>query len=203
MAQSAAHIPSDDQFDDEIPADMDPSLGDIDESIPTGFQAKGGDLVGYWEPSSQQTNRRDARPGSPAVLFTPLFVTLSDSKMKVRPDEPTKSATLLHARLDRPCVLRSAKKEEGYKIFPKGSLFGIWTKPGMKALQNLGNTTVWMKNAGFKDVGQMSDMVVFDIRWEKDGERLKVQDDRRDKSLPANLRAARAQVTDRMDDIPF
>lgn len=192
--------------DEDAPTGLQtlPDDTQIDESVPEGFQDMGGDLVGYWEAASQRTAKRDALPGSPAVLFTPLFVTLSDSKLKPRPGEAPKSATLLHARLERPCRLRAAKKEDGYRVFPAGSLFGIWTKPGMRRLETLGGVTVWMKNAGFKEMGEgKNDMVQFDIKATKDGERLRVKEDRRNESLPAKLREARAQVAEKFDDIPF
>lgn len=166
---------------------------------PEGFEVAGGDLAGYWESAAQETRTSDAKEGSPPVLFTPLFVTLSDSKI-----DAIKTSTLLHGRLEAPCLLRSAEKEDGYQVFPAGTIFGIWTKPGMKPLGALGGAKVWMKNAGFKNVGKQSDMALFDIRNQGKGEKLKVREDRRDKSLPSNIREKRATlVAETGDDIPF
>lgn len=203
QAQAIEHDEHDDYEDDDAPPAPAVAEGGIDDAPPEGFESKGGDLVGYWQSASQGSAKTDAHSGSPPVLFTPLFVTLADSKIAPRKGEQAKSSTLLHCRLERPCQLRSAEKSEGYKVFPAGSLFGIWTKPGMRALQRLANVPVWMRNSGFKDVGQQSDMVTFDIKWNKEGDKLRVQEDRRDKSLPAKLQAARAQVAENLDDIPF
>jgi hypothetical protein len=149
------------------------------------------------------------REGSGPVLFTPLYVTLSDSSLGTAKDP--KSSTLLHARLEAPCLLRSAQKAEGYKEFPKGTLFGIWTKPGMKPLQRLAGATVWMRNgievAGkieyFKEIDRPSPMVVFDIRSKGEGTKLKVAEDRRELSLPDNVRKKRTEITEDLSDIPF
>lgn len=178
--------------------------GDVDESVPEGFESQDGDLVAYWEPASQGTAKSPPRPGSPAILFTPLYATLSDSKIKPNRGEQHKSSTLIHCRLERACRLRSAVKSEGYKVFEAGSLIGIWSKPGMRRLQNLAGVPVYMKNSGFKDVGNQSDMVTFDIKWKTDGQRLKVQEDRRNLSLTEKERAARASAAaEKLDDIPF
>ena len=166
---------------------------------PAGFQKRGGDLVGYWEAASPPTRNSEAKPGSPPVLFTPLGVTLSDSQI-----EPDKPSTLIHCRLEADCELRSAEKGEGYQTFPKGSLFGIWSKPGMKPLGVLGGVQVWMQNDGFKEVGKPSPMVMFDIQSAKTGDKLRITDDRRDRSLPESVRAKReAPASDDLGDIPF
>ncbi len=180
----------------EVPPETAPPV-DL-EQPPEGFEVAGGDLAGYWESAAEESRQNDAKPGSPAVLFTPLFVTLSDSKL-----QKEKSSTLLHCRLEAPCTLRSADESEGYKEFPKGTLFGIWTKPGMKPVATLGGAVVWMKNNGFKDVGKQSKMALYDIRNKGGGIKLKVREDRRDHSLPGKVREARSQVVEDMSDIPF
>lgn len=191
--------------DDDAPATGNAQeVGDdLDGNPPAGFESKGGDLKAYWEPASQGTAKKPPSAGSPPVLFTPLHVTLSDSKRPPNKGEAHKSSTLIHCRLERRCRLRSAEKSEGYQVFEKGTLFGIWSKPGMRQLAGLAGVQVWMKNDGFRDVGKDSDMIMFDIKWEKDGEKLKVLEDHRVHSLPAKLKEARAQVADNLGDIPF
>lgn len=189
-----------------------------DEAPPEGFESQSGDLQGYWEAASQGSAKTEPNEGSPPVLFTPLFVTLTDNKR-----EKEKSSTLIHARLEKPCLLRSAVKEEGYKVFPKGTLFGIWSKPTMKPLGNLRDIIVWMRNGvevpgqpglqKFKDIGKGSDMVLCDLRWnskdvdaaQKEGRSLKleIKDDRRVNSLPERLRQKRASDAQDTGDIPF
>lgn len=173
---------------------------------PEGFEQASGDLAGYWETASPESRTSEAKFGSDPILFTPLWVTLSDSDL-----DNKKTSTLLHARLLAPAVLRSADKEEGYVEFSAGTLFGIWTKPGMKPLQTLGGAKVWMRNGQqqgdkvvyFKDIGKPSPMVLFDIRNQGKGEKLQVREDRRDRSLPDNLKEKRAQVAQDLGDIPF
>lgn len=177
---------------------------------PEAFKAVGGDLVGYWEAPSPPKRKdwladRNTPPvsiGSPAVLFTPLHVTLSDSKMK---GESHRCSTLIHCRLEEECELRSADKEEGYKVFPKGSLFGIWSKPGMRDLNTLAETTVWMGPGGFKDTGSPSLMVAFDIQAGQKGQKLPIKEDRRKDSLPEALKAQRVEAEQEQgeDFIPF
>jgi hypothetical protein len=178
-----------------------------DEAPPAGFEQASGDLVGYWESASPPSRQSEEKHGSSPVLFTPLWVTLSDSDL-----DNKKTSTLLHGRLEKDCLLRSANKEEGYKVFPKGSMFGIWTKPGMKPLQGLASAVVWMRNGievrkgeiqYFKEIGKPSPMVLFDIRNQGKGQKLPIREDRRDQSLPQKLRDERARVAQDMGDIPF
>jgi len=188
----------------------DADRNDLDDEPPAGFEQASGDLVGYWESASPPSRNGEERHGSDPVLFTPLWVTLSDSEL-----DNNKTSTLLHGRLEKPCLLRSANKEEGYREFPKGSMFGIWTKPGMKPLQNLAGAQVWMRNGVkigegkaaeiqyFKEIGKPSPMVLFDIRNNGKGGKLPIREDRRDKSLPGKLRDQRAAIAQDLGDIPF
>lgn len=156
---------------------------------PQEFSQGTGDLVAYWESASPRTAKRDELYGSPPVTFTPLHCTLTDSDI-----DPEKTSTLIHCRLEAPCLLRVANKDEsGYREFPVGTLFGIWAKPGMKELKKLANQKVWMRNGQkqadkvvyFKEIGQQSPMVIYTIRWAADAkfEPLRVQDDYRQESL--------------------
>lgn len=192
---------------------------------PSEFESAALDLVGYWESASPPTPKRGPTFGSPPVEFTPLHVTLTDSDL-----DPSKTSTLIHCRLEKPCLLKSATKGEGYIEFPAGSLFGIWAKPGMRPLKKLAGNKVWMRNGQkirgeivyYKDISKPGDklertMVVYDIRWSKDAtERvLQVMEDHRDESLPdaEQQRRARkqARATERansdsdidFDDLPF
>lgn len=190
--------------------DRDRGRDESDDEPPQGFEQASGDLMGYWESASPPTRTTEEKHGSGPVLFTPLWVTLSDSDL-----DNSKTSTLLHARLEKPCVLRSANREEGYKEFPAGTMFGIWTKPGMKPLQNLAGVRVWMRNGVkvgegrdahveyFKEIGKPSPMVLFDIRNDGKGQKLPIREDRRDKSLPTRLREQRAAIAQDLGDIPF
>jgi hypothetical protein len=156
---------------------------------PAEFAEGTGDLVGYWESASPPTAKRH-HPlyGSPPVTFTPLYVTLTDSDA-----DETKTSTLIHCRLEAPCLLRSAVKDEGYVEFPVGSLFGVWAKPGLKELKRRANQKIWLRNGQlqrgevvyFKEIGQQSPMVIYTIRWAADAktEALTVREDHRKESL--------------------
>ncbi len=188
------------------PASVSPVPDDSD-GPPAGFEQASGDLVGYWESASPPSRNSEGKQGSGPVLFTPLWVTLSDSDL-----DEKKTSTLLHGRLERDCLLRSANKEEGYKVFPKGAMFGIWTKPGMKPIQSLAGAVVWMRNGievrkgeihYFKEIGKPSPMVLYDIRNQGKGNKITIREDRRDHSLPTKLREQRASIAQDLGDIPF
>lgn len=189
--------------------DINPSAPgtEDDDAPPKGFEQASGDLVGYWESASPPSRTSEEKHGSGPVLFTPLWVTLSDSDL-----DNKKTSTLLHGRLEKDALLRSANKEEGYKVFPKGSMFGIWTKPGMKPIQSLAGAVVWMRNGievrkgeiqYFKEIGKPSPMVLFDIRNQGKGSKITIREDRRDQSLPQKLREQRATIAQDLGDIPF
>lgn len=202
--------------------DVSERYEDDNDAPPQGFEQVAGDIVAYWEPASpgKGTGSKEAakdpkywhseqhgfRKGSGPITFTPIDCVLSDSKL-----DDSKTSTLLFAKLEKPALLRSAVEDEGFKTFDKGSLIGIWTKPGMKPLQSLAGTQVWMRNGQevngtlvyFKDIGKPSPMVQFDIRHRTGGKTLPVREDRRDKSLPAEIRAKRAAVAQEQGDIPF
>lgn len=197
---------------------------EFDTAPPDGFTQVSGDILAYWEPASPgkgpgkeaknpeywHSEQHGFRPGSPPILFTPIDCVLSDSKL-----ESNKTSTLLFGKLERPCLLKSAVEDEGYRTFDKGSIIGIWTKPGMKPLQQLAGAIVWMRNGTeqsvggvkrivlFKDIDKPSPMVTFDIRHQGAAKPLPVREDRRDKSLPQALREKRAAVAQEVGDIPF
>lgn len=195
------------------------------DAPPKGFEQVSGDIVAYWDPASpgKGTGSREAakdpkywtseqhgfRSGSGPILFQPIDCVLSDSKLST--DDNPKTSTLLFGKLLKATRLRSAIEDEGYKVFEAGSLIGIWTKPGMKPLQALAGAQVWMRNGQevngkityFKDIGKPSPMVQFDIRHKGKGSSLPVREDRRDKSLPEELRVKRAAVAQEVGDIPF
>lgn len=170
--------------------DMNPIDPNQWTEAPAEFSKGTSDLLAYWESASPATAKRGETYGSPPVTFTPLHVTLTDSDI-----DATKTSTLIHCRLEAPCILRSANKDEGFQEFPAGTLFGIWAKPGMKDLKKLAGSKVWMRNGQldprtksvnyFKEIGQASPMVVYTIRWPEGTkfQPLTVADDYREESL--------------------
>ena len=148
---------------------------------PQGFERRSGDLAGYWESTTYNEKSLEVeQEGCPPVLFTPLHCTVQDNKI-----QSTNASVLIHCRLEDKALLRSAVKEEGFKVFPAGTLFGIWAKTGMQPLKKLAGCKVWMKNDGCKRIkaGQKP-MSLFDIRDNgAEGAPLKVLEDRRKDSL--------------------
>lgn len=187
------------------PNEMNPLDPQSWTEAPAEFAEGTGDLAAYWESASPKTAKRDELYGSPPVTFTPLYVTLTDSDI-----DKEKTSTLIHCRLEAPCLLRSAIKDEGYVTFPAGTLFGIWSKPGMKDLKKLANQKVWMRNGQkaprgdgvtyFKEIGQQSPMVVFTIKWSADVkfEPLRVREDYRQESLDDAAQQRRARRAQRI-----
>ena len=114
QAAEARHYEENEDDDVELTGEAADPQGDAVEEAPP----EGGDLLAFWEPASQGTQKKPPSPGSPAVTFTPLHVTLSDSKAPVRRGEQVKASTLVHFQLVKQCRLKSANKSEGYKVFP-------------------------------------------------------------------------------------
>lgn len=161
---------------------------------PKGFVKRSDELQGYYH------HRK-----SGGINFIARSCKLFDAK--TRKNEAPKSSTLVICELLEEALLESAVKDEGMKKFPAGTAFGIWTKPGMRELKLWANQPVFMICTGTRDVGAQSPMWTFEIQ-SADGakmERLKVTEDKRDKSLPDSLRAKRAEVEREQsdDEIPF
>ena len=189
-------------------------LGVQGAAVPEGYEDYSGDIEAFWEPYSEPTRKRDAREGSPPILFTPLYLTLMDSQI-----EEGKSTTLLHGRLEAPAVLRAAGQkgeEPRYEEFEAGTQIGIWTKAGMAKLKKLANVKVHLANTGeVREIaGKPSPMVLFSIKVPKGakGEPLRVFEDRRKDSLPDEVKQKRAKAAETrskeaadfdMDDVPF
>lgn len=201
--------------------------------IPAGFEATDEvpDIEAYWDTASPDRNTKTgegpgARYGHDPVVVTPLFVTLIDSGVSARGDEAPKSSTLVHCRLEAEAVLRSAERDAGDQLFPKGTIVGIWTKAGLKPLKKMFGAPVFIANGQqirgqmhfFKSLGVAgrSPMVLFTIRPTANAEYrpMTVKNDYRDESLPEVQRARKERAAARreqeldaqpidLDDIPF
>jgi hypothetical protein len=132
--------------------------------VPAGYQRQSSDIVGFWDPET-----------SGPIHFIPRHVKLFDSKI-----EPTKSSTLLTGELVDACKVVDASSN--VIEARKGELVGIWTKPGMRDLQNLAGVAVYMYQDGEKDIGKPSPMKMFSIFSKERGGKLFVSEDLRDKS---------------------
>ena len=191
-----------------------------------GGEEELGDIEGYWDAASPDRNHKSgegpgARYGSPPMQWTPLHATVIDSGLEVG-----KSSTLIHGRLNKPAVLRSAVKAEGELEFPAGTVVGVWAKAGLKDLKKLAGVDVWMANGQnirgkaqfFKHLGVegRSPMVLFTIRPRRDGKTLldakgnpvppenlvlTVKNDYREESLPDADKARRERRQRRREEL--
>lgn len=150
---------------------MSPEMAKIAAELaasPAGFSKQGGDIVGFWDP--------EVCP----IQCKPLFVKLFDSNL-----EPQKPSMLLTVEITKALPARPAK-DEGDELFvaPKGSLIGIWYKPGMRALRDRCGVETWVKQTGEKDTGKPNPMKLYEVTGNDKGTRVPVAEDLRDKSRP-------------------
>lgn len=168
---------------------------------PKGYQQRGGDVVGFWDPDS----------GLP-LHFIPLEAILTDNKT-----EPAKSSILILGRLVDKVTLFLGDKEKRQEVDGQpGDTIGVWGKPGMRALKSLAQVRVFMYPDGEKDTGKPNAMTTFFVGSERQGRPLPVTEDRRDKSrysdnwltgkasdaedIPARSRRGREEVNGRSDE---
>jgi hypothetical protein len=149
---------------------------------PAGYVEQSGDIVGFWT-------------GEGAVHFIPRFVRMFDSNL-----DPAKTSTLLVGELVDPCPEVTPPESEEKVLAGKGDKIGIWTKPGMRALSDLGGVPVYMYLDGEKDIGKPSPMKMYKIMSRSRGQKLPVEADFRVKSKPAPKAPEAASVT---EEIPF
>jgi hypothetical protein len=158
--------------DDTETRTLDDQFARLSKTIvaPEGFEKRSDDLVGFWD-----------------YELTPIRCIPRAAKLMDNHVEKDKPSILLIVELTAPCGAVPGKKEdeEGEPfVAPEGSLVGIWYKPGMRKIRDLGGVEVFMKFDGEKDTGKPSPMKVFEVQSAKLGTRIPVTDDIRDKSRP-------------------
>jgi hypothetical protein len=153
--------------------------------IPAGYTEQSSDIVGFWD-------------GTGAIHFIPRFVRMFDSSI-----DRAKSSTLLIGTLVDPCKVIKAGDDKEEVLANKGMQIGIWTKPGMAALKNLGGQSVYMYEDGEKDTGKPNPMKLYKVMSKGQGQKLPVEGDFRKFSKPTEkvAPAVSTEVTD--DNIPF
>lgn len=129
---------------------------------PEGFKKVSLDVVGFWSP--------DLGP----IYFIPQEATVSDSKL-----EPKKQSGLIRGVLVQACDALLNSDGEIVHGEP-GDRVGVWAKPGMKELKELGGCQVFMFADGEKDTGKPNAMALFDISTSdgRMGDPLPVEDKR-------------------------
>lgn len=124
-------------------------VGDISQDVPS-FSAPEGylefttDVVGFW----------DGDKGIP-LHFIPESATLHDSDL-----DKSKVSILIKGRLVEPAEVYLGEETQ---IADAGDTVGVWMKPGMKSIRDLGGEKVWIRQTGDKDVGKPSPMKTFGV----------------------------------------
>jgi hypothetical protein len=153
--------------------------------IPAGYTEQSSDIVGFWD-------------GQGAIHFIPRFVRMFDSNI-----DRAKTSTLLIATLVDPCKVVKPGGDEEEVLANKGMQIGIWTKPGMAALKNLGGQSVYMYEDGEKDTGKPNPMKLYKVMSKGQGQKLPVEGDFRKFSKTEKPAAAPSTPIDTADEIPF
>lgn len=138
-------------------------LSKMNFSAPEGYREQTDDVVGFW----------DGDKGYP-IHFIPEEATLHDSDI-----EPQKVSVLVKGVLVEACEVYLGDE---VSIADEGDRVGVWMKPGMKKLRDLGGQKVWVRQTGEKDVGKPSPMKVFGVYAAERGTTIPVVGDYRDKS---------------------
>jgi hypothetical protein len=156
---------------------------------PAGYTEQSSDIVGFWD-------------GSGAIHFIPRFVRMFDSNIDAK-----KSSTMLIAELVDPCQVDKPGDEKVKEkvLAGKGQQIGIWTKPGMSALKNLGGVPVYMYEEGEKDTGKPNPMKLYKVMSKGRGQRLPIEGDFRkfSKTEKVPVQQMQSPVPDTTDEIPF
>jgi hypothetical protein len=133
---------------------------------PEGYQKQSTDIVGFWDPAKSES-----------LHFVPLEVKLFDSKI-----EPHKPSAIVVGKLVDAITLLAPGGEDEVIEGKQGDIIGVWYKPGMSALKNLGGVKVFMYPNGEIDTGKPNAMKVFEVLSKTKGLPLHVTQDARKKS---------------------
>lgn len=131
--------------------------------VPSGYQERTDDVKGFFNEEYG------------AIHFIPVEVKAMDSDQ-----DPEKPSCLIFGRLYKPCMLDTKQGDEKVQIQgEEGDIVGVWYKPGMKALRNLGGEPTWMHLSGYKDTGKRNPMAVYTILSAQLGSPLPLAEDLR------------------------
>ena len=136
--------------------------------LPEGYKEKSSDITGFWNQANGP------------VHFVPRFARVFDSKL-----DPLKHSVIIMGEAVGPMTLLS--KEHDDVECKAGDIIGVWYKPGMNAIKDLADVSVFMYPSGVKATGKPNDMVTYTIAHKKDGNPLLITDDYRKKSSHTTL----------------
>jgi len=132
-------------------------------SPPEGYQLQTSDVVGFWDGDRKYP-----------LHFVPESATLHDSDL-----DASKVSVLIKGKLVEASQVYLG---DDFINAAPGDMVGVWAKPGMKSIRDLGGEKVWLRQTGEKDVGKPSAMKTFDVFSAKKGFAIPVVGDYRDKS---------------------
>lgn len=134
-----------------------------DIKAPEGYTEQSSDLVGFWEPEK-----------NPPVHVIPRYAKMMDSEI-----DENKTSTLLVCEVVDRCVVLNKDKEE--VLADKGQNIGVWYKPGMSGIKNLGGIPVFIRRdaENDQDTGKPSLMKTFRVMSKGRGSRIPVENDYR------------------------
>lgn len=127
--------------------------------IPADYVEQSTDIIGFW-------------PGQSPIHMVPLNVKLLDNKIDSR-----KTSVLITGRLVDNCDLIDSDDQP--ILGKKDDLVGVWYKPGMKAIVELGGVKTLIIPNGEKDIGKGSPMKLFRVLSKTKGSRLPIEADYR------------------------
>jgi len=133
---------------------------------PEGYQKQSTDILGFWNPDI-----------APAIHFVPLEVKLFDSNI-----EPKKPSAIVIGKLVDPITLDAPGGEDDVTEGKPGDIVGVWYKPGMSAIKQLGGVKVFMYLTGELDTGKPNPMKTYDVLSKSKGNTLHVTLDARKES---------------------
>lgn len=115
----------------------------MQQNVPPGYEERSSSVSGFW---TEET----------PIHFRAEEVHLFDSALN-----PTRASALIIGRLKADCPLVSSEKTpvQGRT----GELVGVWYRPGLSALPNIGQADVYVVPNGTKDVGKPSPMKVYRV----------------------------------------
>lgn len=132
-------------------------------AVPAGYQERTDDVKGFFNEEYG------------AIHFIPVEVKAMDSDQ-----DPEKPSVLIFGRLYAPCMLDSKQGDDKVQVQgEEGDIVGVWYKPGMKALRNLGGEPTWMHLSGYKDTGKRNPMALYVIQSAQLGTPLPLAEDLR------------------------
>ena len=155
---------------------------------PAGYESRTSDIVGFWNPEKGP------------VHFVPRLARAFDSNM----DKKKPSVLIIGEAVDEMTVyLGEQGNQESVTAKPK-DMIGVWYKPGMSSIKKLADVPVFMYPTGEQDTGKPNPMTTFFVGSRKEGNKLLVHDDYRDRSkhtsLPFETKGQRAPSPPAGDD---